>query len=311
MKTIDRCPACDTGSPEQRVSLDAERSERFVAFDQRKFDGLLTSWLGEVQVAVSQCKACGHAWYRTQPSPGQLQQMYAGAKPLFAGADGISRQPTPAMQQEMTRLRRVLPVAKARPALLDYGSGFGRWARAAAQAGFVVTGFEPSHARGAEEQTTFELVNSLEQLRGRRFDVLQLEQVLEHVTDPLGTLRSLHEYCHADTVLRITVPNILRAPEGDRLWESWPFDGKVPHTLAPFEHLHGFTPRSLRVLCERAGFRIDSGLRVWRYYPVNQLRRLCGELISTLDSTQLILRSPRVAGARLSSRETPDSSPNH
>lgn len=291
MKSIDRCPACNASSIGPALALDGVRRERFIAFDQQKFGGLLTTWLKELEVAVSICVQCGHAWYRTQPSQIQLQEMYAAAKPMFIGADKISRQPTAAMRQEMIRLRCVLDSGSAPRTLLDYGSGFGRWARASVEAGFAVTAFEPSHARAEEETVPFELVNSLEQLRGRKFDALQLEQVLEHVSDPFATLRSLHQYCHPRSVLRVTVPNILRAPEGRRLWECWPFDGCVPHTLAPFEHLHGFTPRSLRLLCCRAGFRIDSNSRIWRNYPINQVRRLCGHLVPRLDSTKLVLRS--------------------
>ena len=67
------------------------------------------------------------------------------------------------------------------------------------------------------------------------------EQVLEHVPNPAEVLRALRECCTPETVVRIAVPNILRAWEGRGFWKVWPFDGQRPHTLAPFEHLHGFS----------------------------------------------------------------------
>ena len=54
--------------------------------------------------------------------------------------------------------------------------------------------------------------------------------------------------------MRITVSNILRCIEGEKIWEEWPFDGTRAHTMAPFEHLHGFVPCSLSNLIERAGY---------------------------------------------------------
>ena len=49
------------------------------------------------------------------------------------------------MVKEMQKLK--LLVGKDKPTLLDYGSGFGRWARAAVEAGFEVIAFEPSNKR--------------------------------------------------------------------------------------------------------------------------------------------------------------------
>lgn len=295
MTAVSDCPACSAPSVGRTLRLDPARRERFVEFDRRKFGGLLTSWLNEFEVEVSICHACGHAWYRNQPSAAQLQAMYSAAKPMFVREAELSREPTAEMRRLMVCLHHLVDARADASTLLDYGSGFGRWARAAVAAGFVVTAFEPSYARAAEVGVPFELVYSTEQLRGRRFDVLQLEQVLEHVPDPFRTLHSLHEFCHPHTVIRVSVPNIVRANEGDRIWDLWPFDGRVPHILAPFEHLHGFTPRSLRTLCSRAGYKVDWSIRVWRTDLFGQLRRLGGHFVPQLGTTSLLLRSTRAA----------------
>jgi SAM-dependent methyltransferase len=280
MHVVDRCPACGVGHGHTVARLDTERRHRFIAFSRVKYGGELDALADLVPPEIVACDDCGHHWYRRQPSDEQLGRMYAAGRPLFAAP---GREPSAAMLHEMVRLRRL--VAHTTPTLLDYGSGYGRWARAACAAGFSVTAFEPSAARGGEVGTPFELVHSLEAVRDRRFSVIQLEQVLEHLRDPLAALQAIKSHCEPLTVLRITVPNVLRAPEGSQLWALWPFDGRTAHTMAPYEHLQGFTPHSLEVLLKRAGFAPLPVSRLWRHYPELPVRAVGGRLVPTLGST--------------------------
>ncbi len=287
--TLLDCPACARPEPDVAATLDdADKRERFRAFDERKYGGLMRDWLEALEPVVLRCRTCGHCWYRTQPAPSRLARLYERSRPLSAAP--VAHEPTPAMLAEMQRLRRMTRPATGRPSLLDYGSGFGRWALAAVHAGFEVTAFEPSAARGERRDAPFRIVHELAALSDAKFDAIQLEQVLEHVSDPYATLHGLMRLCADHTVIRVTVPNILRAPEGEDIWKSWPFDGRSPHTLAPFEHLHGFTPRSLREVCERAGFRPQWTLRTWRHDPARQLRRVLAPVIGRLGTTSFMLR---------------------
>ena len=158
-------------------------------------------------------------------------------------------------------------VGKRSPRLLDFGSGFGRWARAAARAGFQVHAYEPSTARGAESVDEFTLVHDLAEIDGMKFDAINLEQVLEHVPAPLDTLHQIRAYMEPNSILRIRVPNITRSLEGPEIWRVWPYDGTHVHVMAPFEHLHGFTPESFIALSRRADLRVISGLRFAFTHP--------------------------------------------
>lgn len=272
MQAILDCPACGASNPTTVAQLDKLRRQALLEFDQIKYGGLLANWLDTIPVEVSGCRACGHMWYRYQPEPDQLSLMYASGRPLATGAIPTNS-PSLATQQEMRRVRRLAKAAGKEPLLLDYGSGRGRWARAAVAEGFRVVAYEPSVERGGEADPPFRLVHSEPELAGMKFDVIHLEQVLEHVPVPFETLTRLKAYCGTHTLIRITVPNILRDPSGSRIWETWPFDGKTPHALAPFEHLHGFTPASLRRLCVRAGYQPIPAYRIVRTHPLNLLRQ--------------------------------------
>jgi len=191
------------------------------------------------------------------------------------------------MRTEMRRLKHL--VGTKQPRMLDYGSGLGRWARAAVAEGLSVTAFEPSARRGSERgQTGFTVIHELAAAGSEHFDLINFEQVLEHLPNPAASLKEVHHLCRKDTIVRITVPNIPRCPEGRAIWQEWPYNGKRIHTMAPFEHLHGFTPASLLALAHRAGLRSLTGLAVWRWYPVEQVRRVLGRMLPFLGTTLLI-----------------------
>jgi SAM-dependent methyltransferase len=289
MQIVDRCPICSTGSPIVVAELDSRSRSRFLEYSQRKYGGLIDRWAEDIPPKVVRCVRCTHYWYRNQPEPEELAAMYAAARGMRRGNLAPLREAAPPMIAEMRRFRRLF-VAGERPTLLDYGSGHGRWARAAVTAGFAVTAFEPSVERGAESDVPFELVHDMREMGARRFDAVQLEQVLEHVPDPLAVLREVRRYCGPDTLLRVTVPNATRAPEGRAIWRVWPFDGDQPHTLAPFEHLHGFTPESLRVLLARAGYTPLSPRLIWTKWPKLAASVMLGRLGAKTGSTGALVR---------------------
>jgi hypothetical protein len=285
---LNECPVCG-GVGYLVVQAGGDARERFAAYSRVKYGGLMDTWLEQLELAIDRCTTCGHYWYRQQPDGAQLQAMYDAGRPLKP--DSVtSREPTSQMVEEMRRLHRV---AGGEPdlSLLDYGSGFGRWARAATLVGFRVTAYEPSHSRGKEEdEVAFLWESNPKALTGRTFDIINIEQVLEHVSDPLAVMSSIRQMCSSQTLVRVTVPNIDRCHEGRRIWEVWPFDGRKPHTMAPFEHLHGFTYSSLRRLAQRTGFSPLPGSRCWREYPIPTARALLGSVLPRFGQTFLILR---------------------
>lgn len=297
IRRLEACPACGAESAVQMARLGEHTRQRFLELSERKYGGLMNAWLSELEVAISKCEGCGHHWYREQPGEEDLARLYEAARPLL-GVQGPPPDYSSHMLAEMRRLRRFVDRRSiaGRPTLLDYGSGFGRWARAAADAGFSVTAYEPSLVRGAlavrGDVTTIEHASALQ---GRTFDAINVEQVLEHTADPLAELRRILLLCRAATALRITVPNIDRPAEGRELWRDWPFDGRRMHTMAPFEHLHGFTPRSIELLARRAGFLPVPWHFLWSCDAPYAARRVMRYIAPRLGQTK-VLAVPAVAG---------------
>lgn len=286
---IKTCPACGSKKSSEAVALDNNKKENYLKFSDQKYNRFIDGWLEKLVVAIDGCLDCGHHWYREQPSKEMLSNMYGNGVALLPQATADRRQPTLQMIREMRRLKGLSNLSA--PKLLDYGSGFGRWARAASNVGFDVTAYEPSYERGSEDRyVEFTLVHDATNLEDQLYDVINLEQVLEHVPDPLGLLKELRMYCKPNTILRISVPNILRCPEGRHIWKDWPYDGCRVHTMAPFEHLQGFTPLSLKKLAGRAGFKSVGSVLGWRQYPIEMVRSYAGKFFPKIGHTFLLLK---------------------
>jgi hypothetical protein len=79
--------------------------------------------------------------------------------------------------------------------------------------------------------------------------------VLEHLHDPLRTLQRVHELLGVSGILAVYVPNFDYLRFKDTGLLSLCRRGRWSD-LHPQEHLFQFTPRSLRVLLEAAGFQL-------------------------------------------------------
>jgi 2-polyprenyl-3-methyl-5-hydroxy-6-metoxy-1,4-benzoquinol methylase len=146
--------------------------------------------------------------------------------------------------------------------LLDVGSGEGFLLAASVDVGinahglefdrFAIERFNPSVL---ERVTVGSIDASMDELRsvGRRFDVVTLQNVLEHVPDPKRTLARVRALVRGGGVIAITVPNdfstlqaaLIARRHVDR--EYW---------FAPPQHLHYFNSETV------VRFFADSGYRV-------------------------------------------------
>ena len=130
--------------------------------------------------------------------------------------------------------------------LLDIGCGEGTFllkARAERWSAFG-TELKPEAARAAG----LEVWESLEEAaKAAPYDCITLWHSLEHVTDPVATVRLARDLMHPDGKLTIAVPDAGGL-------QARVFGAQWLHLDVP-RHVHHFTQRSLAKLLEAAGFK--------------------------------------------------------
>jgi hypothetical protein len=268
----DKCPICSSRRFTKIFAGNQLASARFLALSRKKYQGAMDGWVREVSLDVLACDSCHHIWQAEFPDRKDLAAMYGSGTAIHAGKR--LTEPSTRMLREMALLKKLVPSRPdgSRPKLLDYGAGFGLWSRAAVMVGFDVVAYEPSMERSLypDEEVGFRCVNSLEEIAGISFDAINVEQVLEHVLDPQEVMVHIRNFAALGTIVRITVPNASGLLRNPKAMASFPFDGSSPHLLSPYEHLHGFTPRSLSRLLKQAHLVRHHG--VFRFSPKQWLR---------------------------------------
>jgi len=145
------------------------------------------------------------------------------------------------------------PYTALRQRLLDIGCGAGRYLAFARNLGWEVVGVErdvqaaqnaAQYSGGDVKAGRFEEM----EFEAGSFDAVSLWHVLEHVYDPLDTLKRIRPLLSEEGALIIGVPNMdcLQRRLFGKAWWYW----EVPR------HFWHFTPKTLTALLERAGYQI-------------------------------------------------------
>ncbi len=146
-----------------------------------------------------------------------------------------------------SRLRALSEHIHAGDRLLDVGSGGGEWLYALQRSGVVATGLEPNrgYAEFARREYDVDVRDGgLEEnpLAPGSFEAVTLFHVLEHLRDPVSTLRVCLDLLKPGGRLIVEVPNMASQHQH-------------PHKRFHPAHVVGFTPHSLALAAVYSGGR--------------------------------------------------------
>jgi len=205
---------------------------------------------------VVRCRHCATTYTNPRPGPRSIGRFYPKDYKPHRRPNKIRHS-----QAKPKLLSRLLGRSRERRGdlpwdgpgrLLDFGCGSGSYLQRMAAQGWEVTGLDaavgPVH-RIQEEYGLRALVGDLphSELEPCTFDVVTMWHSLEHVQEPLATLREAYRLLVPGGKLIVACPNI----------DSWAFRrfGRHWFGLDVPRHLTHFTPTTLQVMLHTAGFR--------------------------------------------------------
>lgn len=205
---------------------------------------------------MAQCSRCGLLVLDPRPTADQFDRIYPPDYHAFAFTPeryGLAHQVR--QRLEATRLLRAFAGLPAQARILDVGCGDGfhlSLLREFGQPGWKLLGVDPSR-RAADRAVAAGLpvqVGKVEDLPADdRFDAALMVMTIEHLPDPLDTLRAVRERLYPGGRLVIVTDNA-GSPDarlfGRRHWGGYHFP----------RHTFLFDRRTLRRLGEQAGFRV-------------------------------------------------------
>ncbi len=138
--------------------------------------------------------------------------------------------------------------------VLDIGASTGVMLNLFKENGFETWGIEPSKSAEFARRKGHKIIkNTLEKakLPKNHFDVVILNHTLEHVADPVSMLTKVKSVLFPGGLVYVDVPNFgsLAARVMNKNWSY----------LLPDEHIHHFTPETLKKILKKAGFKVVWG----------------------------------------------------
>ena len=161
-----------------------------------------TVWKGR-RFDYLRCEGCGSSFIHPLPSEDDFGEMYSHSQYHQEFYQEVCE------EGALTELKAALPLLKPAGTLLDFGCGNGSFLIAARNAGFRAEGVElDEQARARAADASGCIVSSLPavQASGRRYDVIHLGDVLEHLPDPAAMMRQLETLLTADGLFFVEGP---------------------------------------------------------------------------------------------------------
>jgi SAM-dependent methyltransferase len=199
---------------------------------------------------IVRCRPCGLTYVNPRLAFGDLADLYSG-QAISPAAYYVRTE----RQDERSFSERVALIERYRKpgTLLDLGCGPGTFSLAARARGWTTLGLDINAASVAHCRARgLEVIAGAfphPELDGKRFDVIAMNDFLEHLTDPAGALRTVRDLLVPGGIVFISTPDIgsAMARMTGRRWLH----------LKPNEHLVYFDRRTIRAVLERAGYRVE------------------------------------------------------
>lgn len=142
---------------------------------------------------------------------------------------------------------KILNSNKPVKSLLDYGCGNGDFLKYISQKGINVTGVEKSNiAKKVCRSKGLKVFSTIKELSDKKYDVITLWHVLEHVPSPTHTISSLAKILSDKGIIIIALPNI-QSIDSQIFRSEWA-------ALDVPRHIWHFTPKGLINQLKEQGF---------------------------------------------------------
>jgi SAM-dependent methyltransferase len=235
----------------------------------------LTAQLADKPFEVRHCATSGLHFQTWVMDDSELAGLYSPAVGEQYFVDQIGQQKLhwfAHMTEEILVMRQM--VAARIPVVLDFGCNWGKWASMALAHGCEVYGVDVNRdaavfcaGRGIKMLSQHELGRA-------RFDFINVDQVMEHLAEPVRIARLLAGALKPGGFMKLgtpdnpALPHLLRAAQASG--SNAVLDAKTLDSLYPLEHVNLFNHDSLRLLGERVGLR-EARLPFFKWMGAGQL----------------------------------------
>ena len=260
-ETRHECPGCGS-TAYRKIFSSPYRSPLISQYLSRHYGGLARlDRLGDATFTVCRCDRCTLLFQPLAPAGDLLQEIYDCWIATVTGREEIHKsEDLQASRYRIDQVEYLIQAAGLRPVdvrFLDFGCGWSEWLLVARAFGCDVAGSELSEHRTQYAANLGLPMLDWNEIAQQRFNIINLEQVLEHLVDPGTVLSHLAGSLDKGGILRVSVPGgramvkrLAALTDTQSVAPGW----LMP--IQPLEHLNCFTYDSLAAIGQRAGLRL-------------------------------------------------------
>ncbi|MEO6284566.1 MAG: class I SAM-dependent methyltransferase [Dyadobacter sp.] len=269
LETLENCPVCNKSSFSNYLNVED------YTVSHREF-------------TIQQCNSCYFLFTNPRPPEEEIGAYYQSQDYISHHDDAkdvMSKIYTSVRDYTIgQKVKMINALSSKKGVLLDIGCGTGNFVDAIKEDGWKVFGTEPdSGAREVASKrvgaSVFQNIQTAE-LQDKKFDVITLWHVLEHVHQLNETLGWLTTHLTENGTMIIAVPNpqSFDALKYGRFWAAY----DVPR------HLYHFTKGSMKQLVEKHHMYIEKILPMWfdSFYVGMLSTKYKGKKINLVDSVR-------------------------
>lgn len=255
------CPACRAGDALEihRSSYTAPPISDYLVWFYTPQGGVEVELLEGNDYTLAECHTCGLIYQGEIPGPALSLKLYEEwidpqkAFEVYEASRDLAYFLT--LTDEIANIVQQFGMSPAKLKVLDFGMGWGFWCRAAIGLGCEAYGVEVSRTRIENAARRGIPTLRWEEIPEHQFDLINADQVFEHIPEPLESLRHLRRALKPGGFMKISVPdgrgikrNLVR-PD----WQAPAGSARSLNPVAPLEHINCFTRHALLAMAEQAG----------------------------------------------------------
>jgi SAM-dependent methyltransferase len=280
----ETCPVCGgSNAMDLHKSSYIEAPVRGFVESHYRDQGVVNfGYLDGTDFVLSDCPDCGTLYQRNIPNDFLLDKIYNEMSAPESVFDRAMRDLTVAEFETISGELVELFLRVGKPPkdvrFLDYGFGYGNWARVAVALGAKVYATEISPDKIAYAQEIGVRIIHEQQWSSLEFDIVHTEQVFEHLSEPRHEFRKLAKLVAPGGIMKVAVPparNIRKLLKSrgmsdtsplERTWRSEEERRQARASanymcVAPLEHLNTFSVRSMEALARETDLVLLSNVR--------------------------------------------------
>ena len=269
LETLSQCPVCDSTSFSNYLNVDDYT-------------------VSKKEFTIQQCNACYFLFTNPRPELDSIGAYYQSEEYISHHDDSkglMNRVYTSIRNYTIGKKIEMIGSLFSKPGkLLDIGCGTGNFLQAVKHAGWETFGTEPDNeARNIASKraglTIFETIDD-SAFRDKKFDIITMWHVLEHVHLLNETVDWLQKHLTTDGKIIIAVPNpqSVDAARYGRFWAAY----DVPR------HLYHFTKASMALLAKKHHLKVDTIHPMWfdSFYVSMLSTKYKDKKVNLLDSVK-------------------------